>query len=174
MVTGLISVVLRSDLSPPHAKQHSAHLNVYVGVSSSGLPRRWYYEAKVTELNHSAHRDPPHLRVGWAHTTSFCAHPISVEDVVIGGGLGDDMYSVGYDGHACWVGGDPLNLLRAGLGTGKSRVGLGTGDVVGCCIDLEKGVVFFTLNGSQVPGYVRCGHLTELVTPSVSVSSGAR
>lgn len=174
MVTGLISVVLRSDLSPPHAKQHSAHLNVYVGASSSGLPRRWYYEAKVTELNHSAHCDPPHLRVGWAHTTSFCAHPISVEDVVIGGGLGDDMYSVGYDGHACWVGGDPLNLLRAGLGTGKSRAGLGTGDVVGCCIDLEKGVVFFTLNGSQVPGYIRCDHLTELVTPSVSVSSGAR
>lgn len=158
-------------MTPP-STQHSVHLNVYVGESSCGLPRQWYYEVKVVELNHSA--TPPHLRIGWAHATSFCAHPTSFGDVVTEGGIGDDMYSVGYDGHACWVGGDPLNPSHEGLWTGKSHVGLGTGDVVGCCIDLEKGVSFFILNGSQVPGYVRQDHLTELVTPSVSISSGAR
>ena len=112
-------------------------------------------------LTHSGH-----LRVGWAHATNFCTHPISTGDVLTAGGLGDDVYSIGFDGDACWVGGHPLHHSPVKV--------LEAGDVVGCCIDVEKGIAFFTRNGTQVPGYTKLTYLTELATPSVSLSPGAR
>ena len=143
-----------------HTPIISAHLNVYVGASSSALSKQWYYEVRVIELSH-----PAHLRAGWAHAINFCAHPTS-DGVTSGRSLGDDMYSIGFDGHTCWVGGSPVIKYH--------HVSLKAGDVIGCYIDVEKGVAFFALNGALLLGSAKLGYLTEQVTPSVSLSCGAR
>lgn len=49
------------------------------------------------------------------------------------------------------------------------------GDVIGCCVDLNEEIVWFTKNGKKVPGQVKLFHeCSDLLTPTVSFSSGAR
>ncbi len=93
--------------------------------------KKWYYEVQVTALAApSGHT--PHLRVGWAHATLFRPYPCSngsytlgqkknfffpsslkflfVVDLYADGGIGDDVFSLSYDGTHFWMGGDSVAI----------------------------------------------------------------
>ena len=106
------------------------------------------------------------------------------------------MFSVGYDGSQFWMGGtsitvsdDPptttshLRHLQRQNELSVSPTMLNhedvtpicRGDVIGCCVDLEKQVVWFTKNGKTVMGHLKLFHdCCDLLTPTVSFSSGVR
>ena len=49
------------------------------------------------------------------------------------------------------------------------------GDVIGCCVDLEKETVRYTKNGKSVKGHLKLfKDCCELLTPAVSFSTGTR
>ena len=64
-----------------------------------------------------------------------------------GDGVGDDTHSWGYDGAQGkkWHGGSDVGHTSYG---GAHR--WSTGDVIGCLLDIEKGIVSFTLNGEAL------------------------
>ena len=66
--------------------------------------KKWYFEVKITTLASEADR-PPHFRVGWAHASLFDPRPSSNSFVTTCGAIGDDMFSVGFDGCNFWLGG---------------------------------------------------------------------
>lgn len=79
------------------------HPNIFVGkVDGSAMYRKWYFEAMVDHCEVVSHLEP-HFRVGWANTKGYVPYP--------GGGLkwggngvGDDIYSYGFDGANMWSG----------------------------------------------------------------------
>ena len=101
--------------------------------------------------------------------------------------MGDDVFSIGFDGLNFWVGGHSLappttrRLVRqsesvAGDTTPKSETTptVSEGDVIGCCLDLERGVVWYMRNGERVTGELGIGHCRDMLTPAVSFSAGIR
>ena len=101
--------------------------------------------------------------------------------------MGDDVYSVGYDGLNFWVGGHQTNvrsgrfrkkLLRqeslSFSPTPSVDAPLSVGDVIGCCLDLERGVAWFMKNGKTVSGHLEFHHCKDMITPAISFSSGVR
>ena len=119
------------------------------------------------------------------------------------GGIGDDVYSVGYDGGQYWVGGKSipakLNFAPKRKLTRQEEhvtsiserspspsspayfdeddsdaLPIGIGDVIGCCLDLERGVASFLKNGVRVDGDVEFHHCCSRITPALSFSSGVR
>ena len=46
---------------------------------------------------------PPHLRMGWANTMGYIPYPGGGEKWG-GNGVGDDLYSFGFDGAHLWTG----------------------------------------------------------------------
>lgn len=64
---------------------------------------KWYYEVVVEKAEPFVTAEPTHLRVGWASTEGFCP-------ALTGGhgwgsnGVGDDLYSYGFDGLHLWTG----------------------------------------------------------------------
>ncbi len=110
-----------------------------------------------------------------------------------GGGLGDDVFSVGYDGTQFWLGGTAMSVPSHTHSTLHSSVptkrlerqkeitslddigSLEVGDVIGCGVDLEKGIVWYTKNGESVRGYLKLfQECSDLLTPAVSFSTGTR
>lgn len=79
------------------------HPNIFVGkVDGSAMYRKWYFEVAVDHYEMASHLQP-HFRVGWANTKGYVPYP--------GGGLkwggngvGDDIYSYGFDGAFMWAG----------------------------------------------------------------------
>ena len=160
---------------------------MYVGAKDkSALYSKWYYEVQLTQLVPEATINKPHFRVGWAHAHHFQPHPASNGCGVTEGGVGDDVFSIGFDGASFWVGGHSLSspttkrLVRQVKSVSDDRyspshtTSLTVNDVIGCCLDLEVGVAWFTLNGVRVEGEVMFGHCKDLITPAVSFSAGVR
>lgn len=102
-----------------------------------------------------------------------------------GGGIGDDVYSLAFDGESFWVGGHDIepscskrlqrqDSISQSPTPSVRATPISVGDVIGCCLDLEQEVAWFTRNGSQVPGHLVFHHCREMVTPAISFSAGVR
>ena len=61
-----------------------------------------------------------------------------------------------------------------GYSPSDSTMPISVGDVIGCCLDLEREVAWFTKNGSEIPGHLVFHRCREMVTPAISFSAGIR
>ncbi|XP_071036526.1 ryanodine receptor [Parasteatoda tepidariorum] len=140
----------------------SMHPNMFVGkVELSAMYRRWYFEAMVDHCEMKSHLEP-HFRVGWANTKGYVPYP--------GGGLkwggngvGDDMYSYGFDGAYMWAGGRCNKVRDSPL--------IQKGDVIGCVLDLNIPFMYFTVNGIRVKGCFKNFNTDGMFYPVISFSA---
>ena len=152
------------------------------------MHQKWYYEAEITQLP-SQHMDKHfHVRVGWAHATLFRSRPSSNGFITTSGGIGDDLYSIAFDGEHFWFGGEAFQsktskgkLQRQEMTSdspsylsSSSGMSVSVGDVIGCYLDLSAQEVWFTKNGHTMAGRLRFSHLNDMVTPAISVSNSIR
>ncbi|CAG9856793.1 unnamed protein product [Phyllotreta striolata] len=136
------------DMSTINAMLNTSDVSEYLKISPDGLEARcdaysfesvrctaqadkgaWYYEVLIIT--------PGVMQIGWATKNSnFLNHE--------GYGIGDDRYSLAYDGcrKLIWYNAksDPQNLPRW-----KS------GDILGCLLDLDNQEIVFSLNGCSLP-----------------------
>lgn len=78
--------------------------NIFIGLNEgAAMYKKWYYEMVVDHIETTGVA-APHLRVGWANIEGYRAYPASGSKWGCNG-LGDDLYSYGYDGVALWTGG---------------------------------------------------------------------
>ncbi|CAN7995814.1 unnamed protein product [Ixodes hexagonus] len=141
--------------------------NIFVGrVEGAALFRRWYYEAMVDHCEQKSHLEP-HLRIGWANTAGYVPYPGGGSKWG-GNGLGDDLYSFGFDGASLWTGG------RSNIVRNTSAPFIRKGDVVGCIIDLNVPVISFTVNGIKVKGCFRNFNTDGMFYPAISFSAKLR
>ena len=103
---------------------YSLHPGLYIGANEGGNShQKWYYEARVTQVPAQSPNKPFHLRVGWAHPTLFQPRPSSNSILTTSGGVGDDLYSVSFDGEFIWFGGHPIKSSEEPLSsTHRKRV----------------------------------------------------
>lgn len=74
------------------------HPNIFLGVSDgSAQYRKWYYEVVVDHVQPFVTSDATHLRVGWGNTGCYAPYTTGGEGWG-GNGVGDDLYSYGFDG----------------------------------------------------------------------------
>lgn len=100
----LLSVAFPPALSlPPH---QSMRPNIFLTMGEdSAQHRKWYYELVVDHVDHFLTAEPTHLRVGWACTEGYRPRPTGGEGWGANG-VGDDLYSYGFDGLHLWSGED--------------------------------------------------------------------
>lgn len=78
--------------------------NIFLGVSDgSAQYKKWYYELIVDQTVAFVTSEPTHLRVGWANTSGYAPYPSGGEGWG-DNGVGDDLYSYGFDGLHLWSG----------------------------------------------------------------------
>jgi len=78
--------------------------NIFLGVSEgSAQYKKWYYELMIDQVDHFVTSEPSHLRVGWANSKGYAPYPGGGEGWG-GNGVGDDLYSYGFDGLHLWSG----------------------------------------------------------------------
>lgn len=83
---------------------HSMRPNIFLGVSEgSAQYKKWYYELMIDQVDHFVTSEPSHLRVGWANSKGYAPYPGGGEGWG-GNGVGDDLYSFGFDGLHLWSG----------------------------------------------------------------------
>lgn len=83
---------------------NSMRPNIFLGVSDgSAQYRKWYYELIVDQAQPFVTAEATHLRVGWANTSGYAPYPSGGEGWG-GNGVGDDLYSYGFDGLHLWSG----------------------------------------------------------------------
>ena len=144
----------------------STRPNVFVGYGERCAQyRKWYFEVEVMNVEEFTMNQPSHLRVGWANTEGFSAYP-GAGDGFGTCGVGDDLYSYGYDGLHLWTG-----HRSKFISSGNVHM-LTNGDVVSCCLDLSTPSMSFRLNGQPVHGMFEKFSLDGMFFPCVSISSG--
>nr|XP_032804165.1 ryanodine receptor 2-like isoform X12 [Petromyzon marinus] len=140
--------------------------NIYLGVSEgSAQYRKWYYELIVDSVEPYVTAAPTHLRVGWANGEGYAPYPGGGEGWG-GNGVGDDLYSYGFDGLHLWSG----RIARA-VGSPNRHV-LSADDVVSCLLDLNIPSISFRINGQPVQGMFENFNTDGLFFPVVSFSAG--
>ncbi len=78
--------------------------NIFLGTCEGSTQyKKWYYEVMVDYVEPFVTAQASHLRVGWALTEGFSPYPGGGEGWG-GNGVGDDLYSYGFDGHHLWSG----------------------------------------------------------------------
>ena len=108
---------------------------------------------------------PPHFRVGWANTSGYVPYPGGGEKWG-GNGVGDDLYSFGFDGAYLWTGGRSTMVIPS-----VSQPHVKKGDNIGVALDLTIPVITFFINGMKVPGYFRDFNLDGMFFPVISASA---
>lgn len=89
---------------PPPTPSNSMRPNIFLGVSDgSAQYRKWYYELIVDQVLPFVTAEATQLRVGWANTSGYAPYPSGGEGWG-GNGVGDDLYSYGFDGLHLWSG----------------------------------------------------------------------
>ncbi|XP_045784180.1 RING finger and SPRY domain-containing protein 1-like [Maniola jurtina] len=136
------------DMSGIHAILNSQDVSEYLQISCNGLEARcdsysfesvrctfqvdsgcWYYESIIIT--------PGVMQIGWATRNS---HFLNDE----GYGIGDDVYSLSYDGcrRLVWYNARPTSVPNIPAWR--------PGDVLGCLIDLDAKEVIFSINGQRL------------------------
>lgn len=83
---------------------YSIRPNIFLGMSEgSAQYKKWYFELIIDQVDHYVTSEPTHLRVGWATTKGYAPYPGGGEGWG-GNGVGDDLYSYGFDGLHLWSG----------------------------------------------------------------------
>ncbi|KAJ8959408.1 hypothetical protein NQ318_022098 [Aromia moschata] len=143
----------------------SVRPNIFVGkVEGSAIYQKWYFEVTVDHLEQTTHM-MPHLRIGWANSKGYVPHPGGGEKWG-GNGVGDDLYSYGFDGAYLWTGGRSTRVVR------DNQVPfIRKSDVIGCALDLTIPIIHFTFNGVPVRGSFRNFNLDGMFFPVISCSS---
>lgn len=78
--------------------------NIFLGVAEgSAQYKKWYFELIIDQVEPFLTAEPTHLRVGWASTSGYAPYPGGGEGWG-GNGVGDDLYSYGFDGLHLWSG----------------------------------------------------------------------
>ncbi|KAL0274262.1 UNVERIFIED_CONTAM: hypothetical protein PYX00_006731 [Menopon gallinae] len=143
----------------------SVRPNIFVGrVEGSAVYQKWYFEVTLDHIEQTTHMKP-HLRIGWANTTGYVPYPGGGEKWG-GNGVGDDLYSFGFDGANLWSGGRKTEVVH-----GATEPYIKKGDIIGVALDLTVPVINFTFNGVHVKGSFRNFNLDGMFFPVISCSS---
>ncbi|XP_030630748.1 ryanodine receptor 2 [Chanos chanos] len=142
--------------------------NIFLGVSEgSAQYRKWYYELIVDHVEPFVTAEATHLRVGWASTPGYSPYPGGGEGWG-GNGVGDDLYSYGFDGLHLWSG-----CIARTVSSPNQHL-LRMEDVVSCCLDLSAPSISFRINGQPVQGMFENFNSDSLFFPVVSFSAGVK
>uniref|UniRef100_F6XF06 Ryanodine receptor 3 n=1 Tax=Ornithorhynchus anatinus TaxID=9258 RepID=F6XF06_ORNAN len=142
--------------------------NIFLGTSEgSAQYRRWYFELILDQVQPFLTAEPTHLRVGWASSAGYAPYPGGGEGWG-GNGVGDDLYSYGFDGLHLWSG----RISRAVASANQHL--LKSDDVVSCCLDLAAPSVSFRINGQPVQGMFEGFGTTGYFFPVASFSAGVK
>ncbi|KAM6969596.1 LOW QUALITY PROTEIN: ryanodine receptor 3 [Tautogolabrus adspersus] len=142
--------------------------NIFLGVSEgSAQYKKWYFELMIDQVDHFVTSEPTHLRVGWANTKGYAPYPGGGEGWG-GNGVGDDLYSFGFDGLHLWSGRVPRAVAS------MNQHVLTSEDVVSCCLDLGAPSISFRINGQPVQGMFENFNPDGLFFPVVSFSAGVK
>ncbi|MFT7807285.1 ryanodine receptor 2 isoform X1 [Arapaima gigas] len=146
----------------------SVRPNIFLGISEgSAQYRKWYYELIVDHVEPFVTAEATHLRVGWATTDGYSPYPGGGEGWG-GNGVGDDLYSYGFDGLHLWSG------CVARTVSSPNQHLLQVDDVVSCCLDLGAPSISFRINGQPVQGMFENFNADGLFFPVVSFSAGVK
>uniref|UniRef100_A0A803SYT7 Ryanodine receptor 1 n=1 Tax=Anolis carolinensis TaxID=28377 RepID=A0A803SYT7_ANOCA len=139
--------------------------NVFLGTHEGSTQyKKWYYELIVDYVEPFMSAQATHMRVGWAMAEGYSPYPGGGEGWG-GNGVGDDLYSFGFDGLHLWSG----RVARPVTSPGQHT--LGADDVVSCCLDLSVPSISFRINGFPVQGMFENFNLDGLFFPVVSFSA---
>ncbi|XP_076875611.1 ryanodine receptor 1 isoform X2 [Brachyhypopomus gauderio] len=142
--------------------------NIFLGTCEGSTQyKKWYYELMVDHVEPFLTPQSGHLRVGWALTEGYSPYPGGGEGWG-GNGVGDDLYSYGFDGLHLWSGRVPQQVASPNLHI------LAAGDVVSCCLDLSVPSISFRINGYPVQGMFENFNLDGLFFPVISFSAGIK
>ncbi|RWS25625.1 ryanodine receptor-like protein, partial [Leptotrombidium deliense] len=140
--------------------------NIYVGkVEGSAMYRRWYYELTLDHIETVTHLEPQ-FRVGWANTSGYVPYPGGGLNWG-GNGVGDDLFSYGFDGSDFWTSGRN-NQVRT---VPEGQPFLQKNDVIGCILDLNIPLITFTVNGIPVRGCFKNFNTDGMFYPVISFSA---
>ncbi|XP_019482753.1 PREDICTED: ryanodine receptor 3 [Hipposideros armiger] len=146
----------------------SVRPNVFLGVAEgSAQYKKWYFELIIDQVEPFLMAEPTHLRVGWASSSGYAPYPGGGEGWG-GNGVGDDLYSYGFDGLHLWSGRIPRAVASINQHLLKSD------DVVSCCLDLGVPSISFRINGQPVQGMFENFSTDGLFFPVVSFSAGVK
>uniref|UniRef100_A0A671PEV2 Ryanodine receptor 3-like n=1 Tax=Sinocyclocheilus anshuiensis TaxID=1608454 RepID=A0A671PEV2_9TELE len=142
--------------------------NIFLGMSEgSAQYKKWYFELIIDQVDHYVTNEPTHLRVGWATTKGYAPYPGGGEGWG-GNGVGDDLYSYGFDGLHLWSG----RIPRAVASINQHL--LNSDDVVSCCLDLGAPSMSFRINGQPVQGMFEDFNIDGFFFPVISFSAGVK
>uniref|UniRef100_A0A671NSP4 Ryanodine receptor 1-like n=1 Tax=Sinocyclocheilus anshuiensis TaxID=1608454 RepID=A0A671NSP4_9TELE len=142
--------------------------NIFLGTCEGSTQyKKWYYELIVDHVEPFLTAQACHLRVGWAMTEGYSPYPGGGEGWG-SNGVGDDLYSYGFDGLHLWTGRVPRQVSSS-----NPHI-LAAGDVVSCCLDLSIPSISFRINGHPVQGMFENFNLDGLFFPAVSFSAGIK
>ncbi|KAF5900095.1 ryanodine receptor 3-like isoform X1, partial [Clarias magur] len=142
--------------------------NIFLGVrEGSAQYKKWYFELMIDQVEHFVTSEPSHLRVGWASSKGYAPYPGGGEGWG-GNGVGDDLYSYGFDGLHLWSGRIPRRVASV------NQHILTSDDVVSCCLDLGAPSISFRINGQPVQGMFESFNIDGLFFPVVSFSAGVK
>ncbi|XP_054825893.1 ryanodine receptor 3 [Eublepharis macularius] len=142
--------------------------NIFLGIAEgSAQYKKWYFELIIDQVDPFLTVEPTHLRVGWASTSGYAPYPGGGEGWG-GNGVGDDLYSYGFDGLHLWSG----RIPRAVASVNQHL--LASDDVVSCCLDLGAPSISFRINGQPVQGMFENFNTDGLFFPVVSFSAGIK
>lgn len=140
--------------------------NIYVGkIEGSAMYRRWYYELTLDYVEQVTHLEP-HFRVGWANISGYVPYPGGGSKWG-GNGVGDDIFSYGFDGSYFWTSG-VSNQVRS---VSEGQKPLQKGDVIGAILDLNIPLITFTVNGLPVRGCFKGFNTDGMFYPVISFSA---
>ncbi|KAM4640861.1 ryanodine receptor 1 [Discoglossus pictus] len=142
--------------------------NIFLGTCDGSTQfKKWYYELIVDHVEAFVTPEATQLRVGWAMTEGYSPYPGAGEGWGANG-VGDDLYSFGFDGLHLWSG-------RVGKAVASQNQHLlAADDVVSCCLDLTVPSISFRINGHPVQGMFENFNLDGLFFPVVSFSAGIK
>ncbi|XP_007909260.1 ryanodine receptor 1 isoform X6 [Callorhinchus milii] len=142
--------------------------NIFVGsYEGSTQYKKWYFEMMVDYVDSFVTPQVTHLRVGWALTEGYSPYPGGGEGWG-SNGVGDDLYSYGFDGIHLWSG-----RVAKVVASPDPHI-LAADDVVSCCLDLSVPSISFRVNGHPVQGMFENFNLDGLFFPVISFSAGVR
>uniref|UniRef100_A0A8C3VG78 Ryanodine receptor 3 n=1 Tax=Catharus ustulatus TaxID=91951 RepID=A0A8C3VG78_CATUS len=142
--------------------------NIFLGVAEgSAQYKKWYFELIIDQVDPFLTAEPTHLRVGWASTSGYAPYPGGGEGWG-GNGVGDDLYSFGFDGLHLWSGRVPRAVASV------NQHLLASDDVISCCLDLGVPSISFRINGQPVQGMFENFSTEGFFFPVVSLSAGVK